>query len=260
MFGRSSRILKTSCSLQTKEGCISFLFKRSSKRKTIAIVVDEKAEVSVAAPFYISKRDVHAFVRQKSEWISRKVEDAERNKRRVNKKKFEHGEIFQFLGKRYKLEACEADIKRGKIEFDGIKWSIFIPANLTIKESRLFVRDKLFGWYRSQAEEILGGRIFHYSRIIGVEPRKIAVKAQKRLWGNCNYNLETIHLNWQIILFPLEIVDYVVVHELCHLIVPNHSSRFWKKVEKFLPDFKQRRKWLKANSPDIQFVGGVAAC
>ena len=109
-------------------------------------------------------------------------------------------------------------------------------------------------WYRRQAEEILGSRLFHYARLIGVEPKKIAVRTQKRLWGNCDYRTRTIHLNWQIVLAPLEVMDYVVVHELCHLIVPNHSKRFWQRVEKTMPDFKKHKQWLKDHAVDMVVV------
>jgi hypothetical protein len=86
---------------------------------------------------------------------------------------------------------------------------------------------------------------------MGVEPKKIAVRTQKRLWGCCDYHTQTIHLNWQIILSPIRVIDYVVVHELCHLTVPNHSKRFWKKVEKIIPDFKRHKQWLAVNHIDM---------
>ena len=128
---------------------------------------------------------------------------------------------------------------------------ITVPRGLSESQRQEKIKEKIVKWYRAQAEEILGVRIFHYSRILGVEPKKIAIRTQKRLWGNCDYNTKTIHLNWQIILSPLKVIDYVIVHELCHLIVPDHSRRFWKKVADVMPDFKEYKKWLRVNAHEM---------
>ena len=98
-----------------------------------------------------------------------------------------------------------------------------------------------------QAKEILGSRIFHYARKMQVEPKSISIKDQKRIWGSCQYRKQSINLNWRIVMSPLDVLDYVIVHELSHLVVPDHSKRFWRKVEDILPNYKQSRQWLKQN-------------
>ena len=109
------------------------------------------------------------------------------------------------------------------------------------------IKEKLIKWYRAQAEEIFGGRVFYFSRIMGLEPQKIAVKTQKRIWGSCGYHDKAISLNWQLVFAPMDVIDYVVVHELAHLDTPNHSRKFWKSVANILPDYKMRQNWLKNN-------------
>ncbi|MCK5215931.1 MAG: M48 family metallopeptidase, partial [Candidatus Omnitrophica bacterium] len=90
-----------------------------------------------------------------------------------------------------------------------------------------------------------------YARLMGSWPRKIAVRTQKRIWGSCSKSQQRINLNWCLIMASLPVIDYVVVHELCHLGVANHSGRFWKKSEKIFPDHKIRKKWLRSRAGDM---------
>ena len=135
--------------------------------------------------------------------------------------------------------------------FDGFKWVVRIPRHLSLAERQEDIKERLIQWYRLQAKEILGGRVFHFARIMKLGPQEIHVKTQKRLWGCCNYHKQTISLNWQIVMAPLAVVDYVVVHELCHLKIPNHSKQFWQKVEEVLADYQRHRSWLKINAEEM---------
>jgi len=250
-YKRAKRTTETPSSIATTKGPLSFLLKRSSRRRTLAIVVGEDANVIVHAPFYSTLKAIHSFINEKTYWIFDKKHEAEKNISYLNSKKFDEGHEFLFLGKKYPINIKDGDTKTSRISFDGLKWDVTFANNLNAHKKRDTVKKKMVQWYRKQAEEVLGGRIFYYSRIMGVEPKKIAVRSQKRLWGCCDFNTQTIHLNWQIILSPIKVVDYVVVHEMCHLMIPNHSKRFWKKVEKYMPDFKQYQKWLKINALDM---------
>jgi len=246
------KIVKTTCSLKTEEGDIPFELSRSSARRTLTISIDEKAEVRVSSPFRMKEKEINDFINEKARWIVEKVNEAQKNKAILDRKNFDHGNQFLFLGKKYTLSIFERNIKRGHVSFNALEgWFVTVPQKLSSKERRIKVKGKMLQWYRTQAKEVLGGRIFHYSRLMGVEPKKIAVRTQRRLWGCCDYNKQTIHLNWQIILSPINVVDYVVIHELCHLTIPNHSKRFWKKVEKYMPDFKKYKQWLTVNHLDM---------
>lgn len=225
---------------------------RSTGRRTLTITVGEDARASVAAPFTMADQEIANFLIEKADWIYGKVQEVRKCRETLARRDFNDGHDFLFLGEKYKVHVAEQDIKRSRVSFDpGQGWSISVPMGCTPEARRAHVKEKMLHWYRAQAQEILGGRVFHYARLIGVEPKRIAVRTQKRLWGCCDFRKQTVNLNWQIVLSPLRVVDYVVVHELCHLTVPNHSKRFWKKVEKVMPDFRQRRQWLKANHLDM---------
>jgi predicted metal-dependent hydrolase len=218
----------------------------------LTIQVDERARARVSVPYNTDEQDIHDFIRRKAGWIVDKVGEARRRNESLNQKAFDHGHHFLYLGKKYPIAVEEGALRRGRVAFDPARgWRITLPEELSPADRQSRIKDKLLKWYRTQAEEILGGRVFHYARLMGVEPKTIAVRTQKRLWGCCDYKAQSIRLNWQIILSPLEVVDYVVVHELCHLTVPNHSKRFWKKVEEHMPEYQHHRQWLKTNHDDM---------
>lgn len=242
---------RTEQSYRSKKGDLPYVLVRSNARRTSSIQIDESARVSIYVPYRTSQQYVDAFIREKFDWILKCVETARDNQKIIQQKKYEHGGRFLFLGKKYPLHVIESDVKRARIDFDGDQWKIVVPEDLDSQQRSELIRKKLIQWYRLQAEEILGGRIFHYSRIIGETPERIAIRSQKRMWGCCDYNKRLIHLNWQIILSPIKVIDYIVVHELCHLIHPNHSKRFWRKVESVMPEYEEYKHWLKVNHTEM---------
>jgi predicted metal-dependent hydrolase len=101
-------------------------------------------------------------------------------------------------------------------------------------------------WYRAQARRLISERVKHYAARNGFAYKRVSITRAKTRWGSCGSG-GTLNFSWRLVLAPLEIIDYVVVHELAHLEVKNHSSVFWEKVEALMPDYKERRKWLKDN-------------
>lgn len=232
-----------------------YVLKKSTRRRTLVISVDECGQVSVYAPMRMKDEIINNFLREKSEWVIKKSGEARNRRKVVEHKQFENGHQFYFLGKKHELTVVETSQKRPEITFDGSKWTVTISDKSLKTDRQSKIKKILIKWYRQQAEEILGSRLFHYSRIMGVEPLKIAIRQQKRIWGNCDFRTKTIHLNWQIIFAPIAVIDYVIVHELCHLWVPNHSRKFWEKVAKFLPDYKRYQLWLKQHQHEMILSG-----
>lgn len=104
--------------------------------------------------------------------------------------------------------------------------------------------------YRSQAREAISRRAAYFAPLMGVSYNRIAIKETKTRWGSCSAK-GNLNFHWKLILMPAEILDYVVVHELAHLKEMNHSPRFWAQVEKMLPDYRQRRRWLKEHGGEV---------
>ena len=108
------------------------------------------------------------------------------------------------------------------------------------------VKDSLTSWYKQRAEIKLNEKAKRYAKQIGVEYKTVGIKSYKSRWGSCSVDGD-IDFNWKIIMAPNRIVDYVVVHELCHLKHHDHSPQFWQAVEQVLPDYAERKEWLKEN-------------
>jgi predicted metal-dependent hydrolase len=101
----------------------------------------------------------------------------------------------------------------------------------------------LTAWYREEAARLIRERVSHYARVLGLEVKRVELRQWQRRWGECR-PLEDLRFNWRLILLPPEILDYVAVHELTHLREPGHTPRFWQGVERVLPDYRERRRWL----------------
>lgn len=112
-------------------------------------------------------------------------------------------------------------------------------------------REGLERRYRQAAKEYIPRRADYFAQRIGVSYERIRIAEQKTRWGSCS-SRGTLSFNWKLMLAPPKVLDYVVVHELCHLIEMNHSPRFWKLVEEIIPDYKEYRKWLKENGNTLQ--------
>ena len=105
-------------------------------------------------------------------------------------------------------------------------------------------------WYRTQAKQILEERVHFYASQYGFQYKKIGITSARTRWGSCSSN-GSLNFSWRLILAPMEAVNYVVVHELVHTVVHNHSKRFWKRVETIMPDYQECRKWLRKNGQQL---------
>lgn len=113
------------------------------------------------------------------------------------------------------------------------------------------VKEALIEWYLVHAETKIKERVSRFAQLIGQEPVLVRVKNQERRWGSCSRS-GIIRFNWKIVMAPISVMDYVIVHELCHLMYPHHSAKFWQKVRTILPDYVQRRIRLKEISSQIR--------
>lgn len=107
-------------------------------------------------------------------------------------------------------------------------------------------REKMVAWYRKQAREILTQRMEHFCKLSGWSFTSMSINSARTRWGSCGPK-NSINFSWRLVMAPMHVVDYVVVHELTHTVVKNHSRKFWEAVAGVMPDYKERRKWLREN-------------
>lgn len=233
------------CSLSVESGDISYTLLRSLRRKTMEVSVNDNEQVRVVVPDFVSQKTIDQFLRERSDWILQRVSEARQANQFTLNRDYDTGHEFLFMGKKYPLYVeCFAG-KRPRLIFDEHGWIVQVSRELLDGDRRKKIKDALIKWYRQEAQEVFAARVFHFIRLMKLEPMTVSVRTQKTIWGCCYHYQKHISFNWLLVLAPMHVIDYVIVHELAHLTHPNHSKRFWNKVEKFLPDYKERQDWLK---------------
>lgn len=240
---------------------IRYTIRRSARRRTVGITIDPQG-VRVAAPKRMPLEQVVALVNTKARWIAEKY--AEFKSRLGPRKRFVSGEEFLYLGRRISLQVQAEPVARGSRRGRGLdlvlqpelfdfdfstktrpQAAVALKGNVLLVQAQASeeVREMLEHWYRSRAEEIITRRVQHYALQLGWPMPKVLIRNQKKRWGSCNAKGE-LRFNWRLVMLPLRVLDYVVVHEMAHLKVLNHSPRFWALVERIMPDYKARHQAL----------------
>ncbi|MCL4529172.1 MAG: M48 family metallopeptidase [Chloroflexi bacterium] len=207
-----------------------------SKRRSIALIVEPDGRLIVRAPRRVSQEDIHAFVNEKENWIVKKQAEFKSAYPKFASKEFVEGEGFWYLGRLYPLTFSEQH--RPRLFLDGS----FILSRTAYPNARaVFER-----WYREQALQIIPERVEHYAAKYGFTYKQIKITSARTRWGSCSTR-GALSFAWRLIMSPLDVVDYVVAHELVHLRAHNHSKGFWGRVAEIMPDYKEKVKWLKIN-------------
>lgn len=217
---------------------------RTNRIKSADLKIEDGA-VSVVVPIELSLERIEKLLIDKQRWIREKLV-LQREAMPVSQKDFISGESFSYLGRNYRLKVERAPFAPVKL----IQGRLVATLHSGSDEPHM-VRNALVRWYRKRAEAKLQEKAKRYAKIAGVEPRSVGIQTFKSRWGSCSAKGDLL-FNWKIIMAPNRICDYIVVHELCHLIHHNHSPRFWKEVERVLPDYAERKEWLKANCGSLE--------
>ena len=211
-----------------------------SIRRTAALHIIG-SDLQVRVPEHVGDERVAAFLQRKRPWIRSKVAEIRllpphRNKELVS------GESFPYLGRHYRLKIQEGHQVGVCLSGGYLKATIRPTEQGEQREAR--IQQYLQNWYRSCALERLQEKADRYAKQIGVTPARVSVRNFRSRWGSCDKKGQVV-FNWNIIKAPHAIADYVVVHELCHLIHQNHSKVFWQVVSRHDPNYTEHRQWLK---------------
>lgn len=223
---------------------ISFVIIRSRRRKkTMAVSLHSTGEVFVRAPFNLPNAKIVKNIQSKAAWIVEKKKQIESSCLH-NKKEFVSGESFSYLGCHFRLKVLRnntgkettAKLRGGRLE---VKVSV-----LNSKHCSAEIKSALKKWYSAHARKRISERVALYAGKMDIAEPNILIRDQQMRWGSCNAK-GVLRFNWRIIMAPLRVVDYVVVHELCHLKHHDHSSAFWKSLRTIMPDYEIRKTWLR---------------
>jgi predicted metal-dependent hydrolase len=225
---------------------IPYTVRKSQRAKSVRLRIDAKNGLQVVVPKAARGLDVEAVLLDSTDWILKHYAKVQQVK--ADERRYVTGETIPYLGREWPLEVIEK--RSGKLITVTQNEAIIrvsVPADIPVKDRRESIRSALEAWYRRQAKEYLGPRVAHLARQHGFEYERITIKGQTTRWGSCSSN-RNLNFNYRLMMTPPVVIDYVIIHELCHLREMNHSPRFWALVAQYCPDYKQWVTWLKKNS------------
>ncbi|WP_043320732.1 M48 family metallopeptidase [Microbulbifer sp. HZ11] len=218
---------------------ISYRLARSPRRKRLGLVVTEKgAEVRI--PQRCAERHGHQFLRENIHWVREQLRGVEQRKAQVPEHHFAFGARFPWLGKTLELDraACAVDA--------GIRDGYIQLYSRVREPDEAQIQVALQKLYQREALQLLTEKSHYFASLLGLKFSSVKVRRTRSKWGHCTIRGE-LQYNWLVCLAPEPVVDYLVIHEVCHLQHHNHSREFWALVASLCPDYKQLRRWLKEN-------------
>ena len=226
---------------------VPYVFKRMPRRRHVHILVNDKGTIEVRAPWRFSVSKARDVMRENAQWVVRTLEGV--RERLAQRPRLVMGTRLPLLDESLRLEVrprAQIDLfdgarsRRGSVERRGTVLRVS-PASLG--EAELLAL--LESWYRREAADHFAARIEHFAARLGVRESRVTIRGQRSRWGSCS-GTGTVSLNWRLMMVPVALADYVVVHELCHLRHMDHSPNFWAMVSSEIPDYRARRRRLDA--------------
>jgi len=208
-----------------------------SKRKSISLVIKNNGEFIVRAPIKCNEQQIYKFITQKSEWIIKKRLEQLSNS--FFALSFDKPEKLFLLGKPYDIIL----IDKNRVNLHDKE--IEVPNNNP--------KEKLVKFLKKFAKKYLEERAKLISTLFNFSYSSITISSAKTCWGSCSHN-NSLHFTYKLIMCPEDVIDYIVLHELCHTKIKNHSSKFWHLVEMCNPNYKVHEKWLKKNRGIIDII------
>ena len=207
-----------------------------SQRKKLAITVERDRSVVVHAPIGTDPSKISQVVESRKQWIYEKTRHAQKYEGPPTApgKELVNGESLLYLGRQYRIEMVDSDA--ASIRFSN---KFLVPKKLYAIRHRVFNR-----WYFSRAEEKILPRIHLHAKSMGIAYNQAKIVDVKYRWGSCTLK-DNLNFNWRLIKAPMFVVDYVIVHELAHLLESNHTPRFWNIVRAQSPTMDKAKQWLK---------------
>ena len=234
---------------------IEYAIGRSARKKTVAIAVDSAAQINrdagclpvqVRAPIDTPIATLDAIVLRKAAWIVGRLRRMEDLPPPPSPRRFESGETFLYAGRQYRLKRTRSD---GEVRLLG-RYLLLPTERGTTAQIAAASRETLVRWYKARAAERVQARVPTWATKLGVTPRQIWIRDPKSRWGSADRD-GNLRFNWRIVQAPTALFDYVVAHELAHLLHPDHTPAFWSTLGHVMPDYEARREKLRRLGPKL---------
>lgn len=217
----------------------------TSRRKTLSIYIEREGAVSVLAPQDFSQQKIEEVLERKRGWIYKGLAEWEDLNAARIRREYVNGEGFLYLGRTYRLQ-----IVKNQESPLLLKNGYFC-----IRKQSLPKSDEVFKeFYRQKGIARIKERVNYFQGKLGVKPHDVRIMELKNRWASCS-DKGTLNFHWKCMMTPLTVLDYIVVHELVHLVHTRHTAAFWNEVDKLIPDYQERKQWLKFNGSGLSLVG-----
>ncbi|MBW1702166.1 MAG: M48 family metallopeptidase [Deltaproteobacteria bacterium] len=228
---------------------LEYTLKRSN-RKSMGISIERDGTIMMTAPHHAELIDIEKFVSEKRIWIYQKLAQKKALNREGPKREFVNGQGFLYLGKSYRLKLIDGSgIKSGRSSKTAPLrlWHGYFELAETENAK---ARNHFISWYRKQIKKQLKERIPRYDKRIGVKVKDVRILDLGHRWASCGKN-GSINFNWRSVMAPVWVFDYILVHEMVHMIERGHTDRFWSLVARVMPDYEEYALWLNENGADL---------
>jgi len=213
------------------------------KRKTMGIYVDLYGNVEIRVPKDTAEKNVLQFLEDKWDWVLKSSNEMKEKTGEQKSKNYEHGENFLYLGDAYPIHVFpNIEIKQDYVEFTEEVLNVHVKQH---EDER--IKQALKRFYYQQCKLLVEKRIQINQKNFKTKPRSIRISDNKSNWGSCDSKMQ-LTFNWKLAMAPLDVIDYVVVHEMCHMVHLNHDRSFWRLVGKIIPNYEKMQNWLALSS------------
>lgn len=234
--------------LRIGDADIPFALIRSPKRRrTIAFAIEGREGLVVRAPMKASYKSIEEVAQKFSRWILRRLSEL---REVAPSRPMESGGRLLVLGQEVRLRVMTGAGRRGACALIEDVLEVRVPEHVPSDDYGKAIEDAVLRWYREFAAGEFSRRAAHWAHELGVAFGKLVVSNPKARWGSCDA-ADNLRINWRVVMAPSPLVDYVLAHELCHVVHKNHSRRFWNKLAGVMPDWRVRREELRRLGPGL---------
>jgi predicted metal-dependent hydrolase len=207
-----------------------------TRRKTIALIIERDGRLIVRAPMRTRQEAIQRFIQQKESWIRRTQERFKARWSAHPPRQYLEGESFLYLGAAQVLHVV-----------DEKKPELCLADGFRLAGKARHIAPLLFKrWYQRQAHHVIPARVEELARQHGYSYARVRISSARTRWGSCS-SKGTLSFSWRLVMAPPPVIDYVILHELAHLKIHNHSPKFWSRVAQLVPDYREHKKWLEQN-------------
>lgn len=215
---------------------LEFEVRESDQRKTLEIIIERDGSLAIACPTNVSQDRLHDFIHKKLVWIYTKLGEKEEQESAPTRKEYVNGEGFYYLGKHYRLKIVPNHIQTPPLRLYQGRFQLR-------RDAVTDAREHFISWYQSHIIPIVQKKIENYKTRVGASPTAIHVRDLGYRWGSTDQRGH-IYFHWRVAMLPQQMIAYIIVHEMVHLLESKHSPTFWERIERIIPEYQERKHWL----------------